>query len=155
MTVSNQSVDPVTWCAEIPHRDSNPPDIAAYLGAGGTSSICGSPNGTGFGYEGYRDDPETGLYQTGPRHYDLRLRRVLQSSDRTDGWVAAICIRGQRSAEWDYSVWPRRSWPEGSPLRPGIVFHPVCCHRSRVSKAAVPGWSAITWSDPLTSTPFR
>jgi RHS repeat-associated protein len=50
------------------------PNIAACVGA----STCGSPSSTGFGYDGYRYDPETGLYHTGARYYDPRLGRFLQ-----------------------------------------------------------------------------
>ncbi len=143
MTVSNQSDDPVTWYAEIPHRDSNPPDIAAYLGAGGTSSTCGSPNGTGFGYDGNRDDPETGLYQTGPRHYDLRLRRVLQSdpigqtgglllyayggNDPLNGIIAyGRAVRGLKAHRCDLA----------SSSTPSAVIDPGC--RRRSSRAGQP-----------------
>jgi RHS repeat-associated protein len=64
--------------AYLPYGDSNPPDIAACLNNGTSSSDCGSPAGTSFGYDGYRYDPETGLYHTGARYYDPRLGRFLQ-----------------------------------------------------------------------------
>ena len=78
MAISNQSGNPVTQYAYLAYGDSAPPNIAACLGAGGGSSTCGSPSGTGFGYAGYRYDPETGLYHTGARYYDPRLGRFLQ-----------------------------------------------------------------------------
>ena len=59
-------------------RSAAQADIAACLGNGTSSSDCGSPSGTGFGYDGYRYDPETGLYHTGARYYDPRLGRFLQ-----------------------------------------------------------------------------
>ena len=65
--------------AYLPYGDSDPPHIAACLGAGTAASTCGTPAGTEFGYAGYRYDPETGLYHTGARYYDPRLGRFLQT----------------------------------------------------------------------------
>jgi RHS repeat-associated protein len=78
MTISNATGSVVTQYAYLPYGDSAPPNLAACLGAGGSSSTCGSPSGTGFGYDGYRYDPETGLYHTGARYYNPRLGRFIQ-----------------------------------------------------------------------------
>ena len=94
MAISNQkSGGPVTQYAYLPYGDSAPPNIAACLGAGGTSSTCGSPSGTGFGYDGYRYDPETGSYHTGARYYDPRLGRFLQPDPIGQAaWAASVCL---------------------------------------------------------------
>jgi probable addiction module antidote protein len=78
MTISNATGSVVTQYAYLPYGDSAPPNLAACLGAGGSSSTCGSPSGTGFGYDGYRYNPEAGLYHTGARYYDPRLGRFIQ-----------------------------------------------------------------------------
>lgn len=54
----------------------------------GQSSTGAPPPGSGFGYAGYRYDPETGLYYVRNRYYDPRRGRFLQPDPiRQDGGV--------------------------------------------------------------------
>jgi RHS repeat-associated protein len=78
MAISNASGGVVTQYAYLPYGDSVGSGSSRYAISNCLSGTCGSSAGTGFGYDGYRYDPETGLYHTGARYYDPRLGRFLQ-----------------------------------------------------------------------------